>query len=119
HDGTGGACLRPTTTRWGVWVVSDGRRKAYFAGDTAYGPCFKAIREVHPGIDVALMPVGAYAPRWYNGSSHVSPEEAFLAVRDVGARTMVPIHWGTFLLSGEPVLEPIERTRAAWAEMDL
>jgi len=119
HHWSGRSLLRANTTLWGGWVVGDGRRKVYFAGDTAYGPCFKAIREVHPGIDVALMPVGAYSPRWYNGTSHVSPEEAVLAARDVGAKAMVPIHWGTFLLSGEPVLEPIERTRAAWAEADL
>src|ERR1051326_1698038 len=116
---SGRTLLRPNTTLWGGWVVGDGRRKAYFAGDTAYGPCFKAIGDVHPDIDVALMPVGAYEPRWYNAAAHTTPEEAVRAVRDLGAKAMLPIHWGTFLLSSEPVLEPIERTRAAWAAADL
>jgi L-ascorbate metabolism protein UlaG (beta-lactamase superfamily) len=102
-------------TLWGGWVVTDqDGRRVYFAGDTAYGPFFHAIRQEYPGIDIALFPVGAYAPGWYNRNSHTNPEEAVQAVRDVGARVMVPIHWGTFPLSVEPWLEPIERTRDAW-----
>jgi L-ascorbate metabolism protein UlaG (beta-lactamase superfamily) len=101
-------------TLWGGWVVSDGRRKVYFAGDTGFGTYFRQIGRRHPGIDVALLPIGAYAPRHANGSAHMDPEEAVAAFEDCGARAMVPMHWGTFRLSPEPVLEPIERLRAAW-----
>ncbi|MEA3203018.1 MAG: hypothetical protein QOI63_684 [Thermoplasmata archaeon] len=99
---------------WGGWVLADGRRKVHFAGDTAFGTFFRQIGQRHPDIDVALLPVGAYAPRTSNGSAHMDPEEAVAAFQDLGARTMVPMHWGTFRLSPEPVQEPIERTRAAW-----
>lgn len=99
---------------WGGWVVSSARHKAYFAGDTAYGPCFAEIGRRHPGLDLAVMPIGAYAPRSYNGRAHVDPEEALQAFLDLGARTMMPVHWGTFRLSPEPVLEPIQRLAAAW-----
>jgi L-ascorbate metabolism protein UlaG (beta-lactamase superfamily) len=62
-----------------------------------------------------MLPVGAYAPRWFMRNMHMDPAEAVQAAQDVGARVMVPMHWGTFWLSREPALEPIERTRAAWA----
>jgi L-ascorbate metabolism protein UlaG (beta-lactamase superfamily) len=120
HHWSGRSVFDVNRSLWGGWVVEDERgRKVYFAGDTAYGPFFKLIGQKIPGIDVALMPVGAYEPRWYNGSTHTTPEEAVQAVQDLGARKMVPIHWGTFLLGGEPVLEPIERTQAAWDEAGL
>ncbi|MFY1679488.1 MULTISPECIES: MBL fold metallo-hydrolase [unclassified Streptomyces] len=100
---------------WGGWVVTapDGRR-VYFAGDTGYGHWFRRIGRRHPGIDLALLPIGAYAPRWWLRDVHCDPEEAVLATRDLGARRMAPMHWGTFLLSCEPVLEPLTRVRAAW-----
>jgi L-ascorbate metabolism protein UlaG (beta-lactamase superfamily) len=112
-------------TLWGGWVLtapdrrlsqrSDCGLRVYHAGDSAYGPSFAEIGSRFPGIDAALLPVGAYAPRWFMRTMHVDPEEAVQAVQDVGAGVMVPMHWGTFWLSREPALEPIERTRAAWA----
>ncbi|MBM9507078.1 MBL fold metallo-hydrolase [Actinacidiphila acididurans] len=102
-------------TLWGGWVLSDryGRR-VYFAGDTGYGPFFDRIGRAHPGIDLALLPIGAYSPRRMLSPVHTDPEEAVRAFLDVGAAAMAPMHWGTFLLSGEPPLEPITRLRAAW-----
>ncbi|MER7775682.1 MBL fold metallo-hydrolase [Streptomyces sp. NPDC096191] len=100
---------------WGGWVLTapDGRR-VYFAGDTGYGHWFTRIGRRYPGIDLALLPVGAYDPRWWLSDVHCDPEEAVRAAQDVGARRMAPMHWGTFVLSAEPVLEPLTRTRAAW-----
>ncbi|WP_037824145.1 MBL fold metallo-hydrolase [Streptomyces sp. NRRL B-1347] len=101
---------------WGGWVLTDGEgQRVYFAGDTGYGHWFARIGERYPGIDLALLPIGAYEPRWWLRDVHCDPEEAVRAARDVGARRMAPMHWGTFLLSAEPVLEPLERVRAAWA----
>lgn len=101
---------------WGGWVLTAaGGPRLYHAGDSGYGPFFTEIGARYPGIDVAMLPVGAYAPRWFMRPVHVDPEEAVRAAREAGARAMVPMHWGTFRLSREPVLEPIERTRAAWA----
>lgn len=104
---------------WGGWVLTAaGGQRLYHAGDSGYGSFFTEIGARYPGIDVAMLPVGAYAPRWFMQPVHVDPEEAVRAAQDVGARTLVPMHWGTFRLSREPVLEPIERTRAAWAAAD-
>jgi L-ascorbate metabolism protein UlaG (beta-lactamase superfamily) len=101
---------------WGGWVLT-GRpgQRIYFAGDTGYGHWFAEIGHRHRGIDLALLPIGAYAPRWLLRSVHTDPEEAVRACREVGARRMAPMHWATFLLSGEPPLEPLVRVRAAWA----
>ncbi len=110
---------------WGGWVLTrsypraeGGRRpeqRVYFAGDTGYGHWFTEIGRRCPGIDVALLPVGAYEPRWMLKPVHTSPEEAVRACADVGARAMAPMHYATFLLSAEPPLAPLERVRAAWA----
>jgi L-ascorbate metabolism protein UlaG (beta-lactamase superfamily) len=86
----------------------------YFAGDTGYGHWFTEIGRHAPGIDLALLPIGAYEPRWMLGPVHTDPEQAVAACGDLGARRMAPMHWGTFLLSAEPVLEPLHRVRAAW-----
>ncbi|PWI41529.1 MBL fold metallo-hydrolase [Streptomyces sp. ICBB 8177] len=101
---------------WGGWVLTDrGGRRVYFAGDTGYGHWFTEIGRRHPGIDVALMPIGAYAPRALLRPVHTDPEEAVRATLDLGARVMAPMHWGTFLLSCEPPLQPLLRVRRAWA----
>lgn len=101
---------------WGGWVLTvPGGPRVYHAGDSGYGPFFAEIGARYPGIDAAMLPVGAYDPRWFMCPVHVDPEEAVRAAHDLGTRVMVPMHWGTFQLSQEPVLEPIERTRAAWA----
>ncbi|GII85931.1 membrane protein [Sphaerisporangium siamense] len=101
-------------TLWGGWVLTSGDHRIYFAGDTAYGDRFKLIGARYPGIDLALMPVGAYEPRWFMHVSHVDPAEAVQACEDVGARRMATMHWGTFVLSGEPVMAPVQEARAAW-----
>ncbi|WP_433572812.1 MBL fold metallo-hydrolase [Streptomyces sp. CA-251247] len=100
---------------WGGWVLGDRPgRSVYFAGDTGYGHWFREIGRRHPGLDLALLPIGAYAPRWWLSDVHTDPEEAVRAFEDLGARHMAPMHWGTFVLSAEPVLEPLVRVRAAW-----
>ncbi|MEU4798867.1 MBL fold metallo-hydrolase [Streptomyces sp. NPDC023327] len=102
-------------TLWGGWVLTDARgRRVHFAGDTGYGHWFRRIGDRFPGIDLALLPIGAYDPRWWLSDVHCDPEEAVQAALDLGARRMAPMHWGTFLLSAEPVLEPLTRVRAAW-----
>ncbi|MER6995669.1 MBL fold metallo-hydrolase [Streptomyces sp. NPDC000410] len=100
---------------WGGWILSDARhQQVYFAGDSGYGHWFKEIGRRHPGIDLALLPIGAYVPRWWLSTVHTDPEEALQAFEDLGARNLAPMHWATFVLSAEPVLEPITRLRAAW-----
>ena len=100
----------------GFALSSDGAngRHVYFAGDTGYHPEFGAIGERYGPFDVALMPIGAYEPRWFMRYVHMNPEEAVAAFRALNARMMVPIHWGTFKLTDEAMDEPPIRARAAW-----
>lgn len=88
-------------------------KTVYFAGDTAYGPHFQEIAARFPNIDVALMPIGAYEPELIMRNTHVNPQEALQAFIDLQARAMIPIHWGTFKLSREPMDAPPKVLTAA------
>ncbi len=103
-------------TLWGGWVFTSGDTKVYFAGDTGYGRWFADIASHHPGIDLALLPVGAYEPNWFMKPVHMSPPEAVRACADLGARRMATMHWGTFVLSAEPLLDPARKAATAWAQ---
>ena len=100
---------------WGGWVITSKDHKLYHAGDTGYGHFFKEIGRRHPGIDLAMLPIGAYAPRWFMQPVHTDPDECIQALSDLGAQRMATMHWGTFVLTAEPFLEPMQRTQAAWA----
>jgi N-acyl-phosphatidylethanolamine-hydrolysing phospholipase D len=114
-------------TLWCGWVIRAGGRAVWFAGDTGYHPDFGLIGERQGPFDLALVPVGAYEPRWFMRPVHMNPEDAvraFIEVRraasGVSPRTMfVPMHWGTFKLTDEPLEEPPARTRAAWVAAGL
>jgi len=103
-------------TLWGGWVFSSGDVKVYFAGDTGYGHWFAEIAAHHPGIDLALLPVGAYEPNWFMKPVHMNPAEAVQACLDLGATRMATMHWGTFVLSAEPLLDPLRKTVEAWQD---
>ena len=80
----------------------------WFAGDTGYGDgaVFRAIHLAHGGPDVALIPIGAFAPRWFMAAQHCDPAEAVKIMADVGAKRALGIHWGTFQLTDEARDEP-------------
>jgi L-ascorbate metabolism protein UlaG (beta-lactamase superfamily) len=105
-------------TLWCGWVIAAPGRRVLFAGDTGYHPVFGEIARRLGPFDVALLPIGAYEPRWFMRPAHMNPEEAVQAFGDLrraaGAQVLVPIHWGTFNLTDEPRTEPPERARAAW-----
>lgn len=106
-------------TLWCSWaLVADGAgvpgQRIFFGGDTGHHPEFALIGARYGPFDVALLPVGAYEPRWFMRYLHMNPEEAVAACHALGARAMVPIHWGTFKLTDEAMDEPPARTRAAW-----
>ena len=101
---------------WGGWMLRTDDRTVYFAGDTGYGHWFAEIATRYPGIDLALLPIGAYEPNWFMKPVHLNPSEAVQACVDLGAPAMATMHWGTFALSAEPLLEPPAKAAAAWAD---
>jgi L-ascorbate metabolism protein UlaG (beta-lactamase superfamily) len=101
---------------WGGYVLRAPEGTAYHSGDTAFHDAFGEIAERSGPIDWAMLPIGAYEPRWFMGPQHMSPEEAAKAAIDLAARRFVAMHWGTFRLTDEPIAEPPERARAAWRE---
>jgi L-ascorbate metabolism protein UlaG (beta-lactamase superfamily) len=92
---------------WGGFVVRAGRRRIFFAGDTAYAGFFSEIRERLGPIDLALLPIGAYEPRWFMQAVHMNPEEAVQAHLDLGAAQSIAMHFGTFQLTAEGIDEPL------------
>jgi L-ascorbate metabolism protein UlaG (beta-lactamase superfamily) len=96
-------------TLWASYFLEPldgGAPTVYFAADSGYAPHFRLVREELGAPDLVLMPVGAYQPRWFMRPVHVDPPEALDAFEDLGARALVPIHWGTFDLADEPLDEP-------------
>ena len=92
---------------WGGWAVDIDGFRSWFAGDTGYHPeYFKEIGRRLGPFRLALIPIGAYAPRYFMQSAHIDPAEAVDVHLEVGAEQSLPIHWGTFQLTIEPVLEP-------------
>jgi L-ascorbate metabolism protein UlaG (beta-lactamase superfamily) len=89
---------------YGGFVIERHGHHVYFAGDTAYFQGFLEIGRAFP-IDLALLPIGAYRPLSFR-QVHCNPEDALQAFEDMQARYMVPIHWGTFRLTNEPIHEP-------------
>jgi N-acyl-phosphatidylethanolamine-hydrolysing phospholipase D len=94
---------RENTTLWCSWLLDSGEYRYYFAGDTGYFPGFGEFGRRLGPVDVAMLPIGAYEPRWFMQYQHMDPAEAYQAFLDLGARFMLPMHWGTFDLTDEPV----------------
>jgi L-ascorbate metabolism protein UlaG (beta-lactamase superfamily) len=103
------------TALWGGFRVDWGGKSLFFAGDTGYNGHFREIREQLGPVDLALLPIGAYDPPELMRPSHMNPEEALQAFKDLEGGTLVPMHYGTFDLSDEPRGEPLRRLEAAWA----
>ena len=105
--------LGTNETLWCTWLLDSGERRYFFAGDTGYFHGFAEFGRRFGPIDVALLPIGAYAPRWFMKWQHMNPEEAVRAHRDLRAETMLGMHWGTFDLTDEPIdLPPDELSHA-------
>jgi L-ascorbate metabolism protein UlaG (beta-lactamase superfamily) len=96
-------------TLWCGYVVEAADRVVYFAGDTAFGDHFARIRERFGAPRLALLPIGAYEPRWFMSPVHMAPDEAIRAHQILGAETSVAIHHGTFQLGDEGIDTPKRR----------
>ena len=117
-------------TLWGGFAVFAPDCHLFYAGDTAYSRDFVDIRErfaarqsaaAGGGFDVALLPIGAYEPRWFMANQHVNVDEAMKIHRDLSAKRSLGVHWGTFELTDEALDEPpkaLVRARAAQGVAD-
>jgi L-ascorbate metabolism protein UlaG (beta-lactamase superfamily) len=99
-------------TLWCGYVIEAADRVIYFAGDTAFGGHFALIRERFGPPRLALLPIGAYEPRWFMSPVHMAPDEAVRAHEILEAKTSIAIHHGTFQLGDEGIDTPKERLRA-------
>lgn len=100
-------------TLWGSLLVQSSAGCLYFAGDTGYGPHFQAIAEQFGAPRLALLPIGAYAPRWFMGPVHMDPADAVRAHQDLQAVYSLGIHFNTFQLTDEAMEAPVERLTEA------
>jgi len=88
---------------WCAWLLDSGVARYFFAGDTGYFHGFAEFGRRFGPIDVALLPIGAYEPRWFMKYQHLDPAEAYQAFLDLRAQTLLSMHWGTFDLTDEPL----------------
>jgi N-acyl-phosphatidylethanolamine-hydrolysing phospholipase D len=113
---------------WGSFVVLSPDCHLFFSGDTAYSKDFIDIRQHFArehtpaqggGFDIALLPIGAYEPRWFMKDQHVNPEEAVQIFKDLGCQRAVAVHWGTFQLTDEALDEPPRALARALSQQQL
>jgi L-ascorbate metabolism protein UlaG (beta-lactamase superfamily) len=93
---------------WGSWGIELAGLKIYHAGDTGLGPHFAEISHRWAAPDVAMLPIGAYEPRWFMKMMHMNPEDAVEAFKLLGAKRAVGMHFGTFQLTDEEIERPIK-----------
>ncbi len=91
---------------WGAFVIKGVSKKVYFAGDTGYSNHFKKASKQFNDFDLALIPIGAFEPRWLMKSSHLNPADAMQAHFDLRSKLSVGIHHRTFQLTDEAINEP-------------
>jgi L-ascorbate metabolism protein UlaG (beta-lactamase superfamily) len=105
---------------WGGYVLRMGGRSVYFVGDSGYQDgLFAEIGRRCGAPDLALIPIGAYEPRWFMASAHMNPAEAVRVHVEVGARRSIAMHWGTFQLTDEGLEEPVRTLDKALSEAGL
>ena len=88
-------------TLWGSFLIEKNGKKVYFAGDTGYGPHFLEIAKKYGSMDLSLLPIGAYKPRWFMKYNHMSPQDAVQAHIDLNSQQSLAIHFGTFSLGDD------------------
>ena len=104
---------------WGGWFIKSNDLSLYHAGDTGYSSDFKTTYQRLGAPDYSFIPIGAYDPRWFMKDSHVNPEEAVQIALDLKTPHSFGMHWGTFTLTDEPVLEPPARLKEALEKQNL
>lgn len=97
---------------WGGYVIQGAGKTIYFGGDSGYGSHFVDIASIFPAVDYAMIGIGAYKPEFFMGQSHLSPVDGIKAFNDTKAKYLIPMHYGTFDLSDEPLGDPIRVLKA-------
>ncbi len=99
---------RAFSTLWASWLLRGPSRTVYFGGDSGWFSGYRHFKDLGP-IDLAILPIGAFAPRWFMAWQHLDPVQAWQAFRELGARRLMPVHWGTFELADDhPDEAPLE-----------
>jgi len=93
---------------WGSFILEIDGKTIYFGGDSGYGSHYKEIASLFPNIDYAILGIGAYEPEWFMESNHSSPAKSYQAFLDLNAKHLIPMHYGTFDLSDEPIGYPVQ-----------
>ncbi len=94
---------------WGAFVIEAGADKIFFCGDSGYHQkLFQDVRQKFGSFRLAMLPIGAYEPRWFMQYAHMNPEEAVLAHQDLGAPNTLSIHFQTFQLTDESYFDPVK-----------
>ena len=106
-------------TLWCGWVIENLNYKTFFCGDTGYSKDFLNIQKKFGYMDLSLLPIGAYAPRWFMKDHHCNVEEAIQIHKDIQSKRSVAMHWGTFQLTDEPMDEPPQLLQALSSENNL
>jgi L-ascorbate metabolism protein UlaG (beta-lactamase superfamily) len=104
---------------WGGFLIETGSHRILHAGDSGYGPHFKEIAARLGPVDLALLPIGAYQPRWFMKDIHMNPAEAVQAHLDLAASRSVAMHFGTFQLTPEGFDEPVGELSKALREREV
>jgi L-ascorbate metabolism protein UlaG (beta-lactamase superfamily) len=102
---------------WASWILIADDFRFYFGGDTGYSPHFRETGDRFGPFDLAALPIGAYEPRWFMKNHHINPEEAVQAHTELRSKQSVAMHWGTFMLTDEPLDEPPAKLKKALQEM--
>ena len=100
-------------TLWGGFMIRTSNSMVFFCGDSSRGSHFAEIRRRLGPPDLALLPIGAYEPRWFMESVHMNPDEAVLAHFALGSRRSIGMHFGTFQLTDEAIDAPLHALAAA------
>lgn len=104
---------------WASWVIITDDFRFYFGGDTGYSPHFRETGDRFGPFDLVALPIGAYEPRWFMRHHHIDPAEAVQAHIDLRSKRSVAMHWGTFILTDEPLDEPPVKLKTAMKETGL
>jgi len=104
---------------WGGYVIEYDGLRVYHSGDTGWFRGFRLIAERCGAIDAAMLPIGAYAPRWFMQRQHMDPDDAVRAFQALRAERFVAMHWGTFKLTDEDLREPPRLLDDVWESVEL